>query len=219
MKKAIYLLTPIVLAFFCITFTGCEQTEVQSNEELVLTNLPANKNGCAPHSEFDFPLNAQSNPTNYGPGNVSGDYLFTLAPPVFSDQECLCEVMQYDLVFDDLENPEDLEIMVYDIHGKELEWFIKPGQNGEGDTLTVIGIAELPDDLLSVIVNFEPVDPTFHVGGGLCIVDNFDGMIIGDIHNQAIITTDTLSSLPPPPGTNLEVEYRAWIPVRMGTPK
>ena len=179
---------------------------VEEGAETPLVALGGQGELCPKGYSYWFPLEHAENPN----GNWSPDYTFKIETGLYFTGDCLCKVGGFNLEFQaDLA---DYEFELVDTNGLEIAYTLGTNLPG-GISQNIIVIpnpGEIPDPVITVILDFTDNPPTLVRAGGLCITDNYGG---GDPSTPQ--TNPIKEQVPNPPfgfSTNL------WIPAAMGTP-
>lgn len=199
----------ILLMVLLMAWTGCQKPLEQNELQEAQPVLTAHR-GCNKGDMHHFPIEVDMNPPFQIPSSplgVEGDMMVSTDTPPYQNSDCLCVGMEYELEFTSLEG---IEITVTDIDGKPVEFLVELSPEGGPDILRIFNLSQLPDGQLTVIIDFSPVVPNFIGGGGLCITDNFDGVIDPVILWESIVTLDTV--------IGNDSTFKRWLPVSMSYP-
>lgn len=196
----------------CFTFLlllslfSCELKEppTSANPPPTFNPLPE-KTGCNLGETNLFPLVEGSTP------DVDYTFFLMTGNSPFYPEDCLCDVEQYELTFLDLPNANDIDLR--NVDNGQLSFSIQALPNGRSKIIFTEP-DELPDAEMSVYLNFLAGTAILEDAGGLCVIDNIDGLIVKPNSPQAAPIKYTL---PPPPPTSDSV-YRAFIPSNMAEP-
>lgn len=203
------------LILLCFTLLSCDRTQLTTERVPNPGEEYYEKSGCDEGKINSFVLDDEdmTDPNFVPPANLiatDGEFLFELQTPSFQLSECLCVVDKYFLVFDELDgvnydvfNSDEIQLTV----DEEFNTYPTP------DTIFISNIAELSDELFSIVVDFDPVVPDLVSGGGLCVVDNFDLLNQYNariIYTNAVLGNESLTSV----GDTVK---GVWIPTKMTT--
>ena len=180
----------------------------ETHEEVSELLIAADFNSCCPADSVDFPLEAEVVET----GN--SDFEMHLETGTYQLSDCLCEVQNFELTFEGV-SPE-WPILVLDSRGDTVQVDITV----DGSGMTTISIPQpqdLPGEFLTISIDFGMGEnderPTLVTAGGLCIIENVVGTIIGQ-SNQTMAIPYQLTSSP----ANGPTINRVFIPTSIGGP-
>ena len=168
---------------------------------------PEMSQGCDDGAYMEFEFVYQTTGVN------NPDYLVELNTGSYNPDNCMCEVSDMVITFEHVYSEEVITILDADDNTVEHEIV----QDGDLTHVVILHPENLPDDNLSVQVDFESVPvtntlPDLVTAGGLCIVENLGGL--GGIPLGPVVGATKFRQV-----INGEVITQAFIPLSMTHPR
>lgn len=197
----------ILLCLWGMVFLPSCQSETLEEEPKSTPMVALGEQGLCPKGyTYSWPLDYTTNPN----GNYSPDYTFKIETGLYFTGDCLCKVGGFNLEFQaDLST---YEFELVDANGEDIPYSLASNLPGgiSQNFISIPNPGDLPDPVITVILDFVGNPPTLVTAGGLCITENYGGGFPSNPQTNPI-----KEQVPNPPNgytTNL------WIPTAIATP-
>ena len=200
----------MLIAFCLAVFSSCEVNEsaplVQESPRPALGGEACNLN-----SNHWFPLQYHATEND-----SLGEYVFELKTGAFYSDNCLCEADRFEIDFTSI--PTNAVVVARNIDGDTINsiLYAPDPATSEVFTLVIQAFEEASDDFVTIYVDFDSTAsplPNVAEAGGLCIVENYGGLIYPPILYTSPIRIST-DNYPPGSGSTDKI----WLPIAIGTP-